>query len=109
MSEPPNPGKQSPELGSQSLFSPKILEAVPDAMVAVDHDGKILHVNAQAEALFGYSRDALIGQPIELLVPERYRGRHQAHRVDYVEDRRSGAWEPVSISTDDDRMARGFR
>ncbi len=52
-------------------------------MIAVDGEGKILHVNAQSEAMFGYARDALIGQRIELLVPERYRGRHQGHRADY--------------------------
>jgi PAS domain S-box-containing protein len=63
-------------------------------MIAVDGEGKILHVNAQTEAMFGYSRDALIGQRIELLVPERYRGRHEGHRADYGDQpkiRRMGA------------------
>ncbi len=80
--------------GPQSLFSSNLLEAVPDAMIAVEGDGKILHVNAQAEAMFGFSRDELIGQRIELLVPERYRGRHEGHRADYGEQpkvRRMGA------------------
>src|ERR1700758_2663033 len=75
-------GKSS-KSGPQSLFSSNLLEAVPDAMIAVDGDGKILHVNAQTEAMFGYSRDALVGQRIKLLVPERYRGRHEGHRADY--------------------------
>jgi PAS domain S-box-containing protein len=59
-----------------------LLEAAPDAMVIVDRD-RIVLVNAQAEKLFGYSRDELLGQPVELLVPERLRGRHVAHRVGY--------------------------
>lgn len=77
-------GQRSGETAYGSLFSPKILEAIPDAAIAVDRDGKILHVNAQTEVMFGYSREELIGQPIEVLVPERYRGRHQGHRGDYV-------------------------
>ena len=86
-------GKSS-KSGPQSLLSSNLLEAVPDAMIAVDGDGKILHVNAQTEALFGYSREELIGKRIELLVPERYRGRHEGHRADYGEQpkiRRMGA------------------
>jgi PAS domain S-box-containing protein len=75
-------GKSSKQ-GPHSVLSSNLLEAVPDAMIAVDGDGKILHVNAQTEAMFGYSRDKLIGQRIELLVPERYRGRHEGHRADY--------------------------
>src|SRR5579871_3663586 len=75
-------GKSS-NTSHQGLLSSNLLEAVPDAMIAVDGDGKILHVNAQTEAMFGYSRDKLIGQRIELLVPERYRGRHEGHRADY--------------------------
>ncbi len=99
MPESPQRGKKSTtgkssKSGPQSLFSPNLLEAVPDAMIAVDGDGKILHVNAQTEAMFGYSRDKLIGQRIELLVPERYRGRHEGHRADYGDQpkiRRMGA------------------
>ena len=99
MPESPQRGKKSTtgkssKSGPQSLFSSNLLEAVPDAMIAVDRDGNILHVNAQSEAMFGYSRDALIGQRIELLVPERYRGRHEGHRADYGEQpkvRRMGA------------------
>ncbi len=99
MPESPQRGKKSTtgkssKSGPQSLFSSNLLEAVPDAMIAVDRDGEILHVNAQSEAMFGYSRDALVGRRIELLVPERYRGRHEGHRADYAEQpkiRRMGA------------------
>src|SRR2546428_178860 len=46
-----------------------LLEAAPDAIIIVDHDGKIVLVNTQTEKLFGYSRTDLLGQPIEILVP----------------------------------------
>jgi len=60
-----------------------LLEAAPDAMVIVDADGRIVLVNAQTETLFGYSRQELLGNPVEILVPERLRERHPGHRRDY--------------------------
>lgn len=68
---------------------PSFLEAAPDAMVVVGQDGRIELVNRQAEMLFGYSRDELIGQPVEVLIPERYRGRHPEHRSRYFADPRA--------------------
>ena len=65
-----------------------LLEAVPDAMVCVDADGRIALVNAQTERLFGYGRDELIGQPVEILVPDPVRGLHPAHRAGYMADPR---------------------
>ena len=53
-----------------------LLEAVPDAIVVVDQSGTIVLVNAQAETLFGYRRDELIGQLAEILVSEHFRGQH---------------------------------
>jgi PAS domain S-box-containing protein len=61
-----------------------LLNAAPDAMVTVDGDGRMLLVNAQTEKLFGYDRAELIGQPVELLLPERYREHHAGHRADYA-------------------------
>ena len=66
-----------------------LLDAAPDAMVLVDADGRIVLVNGEAERLLGYRRDELIGRPIELLVPERLRGNHPAHRAGYGADPRT--------------------
>src|SRR5712691_1392361 len=63
-----------------------LLEAAPDAMVCVDASGRIEVVNAQAERLFGYARDELIGQPVEILVPDQVRPVHPGHRAGYVAD-----------------------
>ncbi|WP_375542077.1 PAS domain S-box protein [Paraburkholderia sp. CNPSo 3274] len=61
----------------------QVVEAAPNAMVMVDQDGRIVLVNAQTEKLFGYPRNELIGQSIEALVPERFRGRHPEYRVSF--------------------------
>jgi PAS domain S-box-containing protein len=61
-----------------------LLEAVPDALVGVDHAGVIRFVNRQTELLFGYDRGDLIGAPLETLVPESLRPIHEVHREGYV-------------------------
>ncbi|MEJ7597583.1 MAG: PAS domain S-box protein [Kofleriaceae bacterium] len=65
-----------------------LLEGAPDAVVLVNDRGMIVLVNGQTERLFGYSRAALIGQPVEMLIPERYRERDPEHRGGYFADPR---------------------
>ena len=57
-----------------------LLEAAPDAMVIADRNGQIVLVNSQTQQLFGYRREELLGKLVEMLVPERYRAKHPAHR-----------------------------
>jgi PAS domain S-box-containing protein len=60
-----------------------LLDAAPDASVIVDKQGLIVRVNTQAEWQFGYAREELLGRPVELLLPERFRGSHVRHRASY--------------------------
>ncbi len=57
-----------------------LLEAAPDGILIADSDGTILVVNEQVETLFGYKRNELVGQSVELLVPEQLRGLHTKQR-----------------------------
>jgi PAS domain S-box-containing protein len=98
---------------AEILLSNDLLEALPDAIVAVDRDGVIVQLNSQTQALFGYERDELIGQRVEILVPESYRHEHHHHRenfaktpktrrmganIDLYGRRRDGSEFPVEIS-----------
>ena len=62
----------------------ELLESAPDAMVIVNQAGVIVLVNAQTERMFGYPRHELLGQPVEVLVPSRYRRPHVSHRHGYT-------------------------
>jgi len=98
---------------AEVVLSTDLLEALPDAIVAVNREGTIVQVNSQAQELFGYDRDELIGQKVEVLVPESYRGQHHHHRqifaqtpktrrmgadLDLYGRRRNGSVFPVEIS-----------
>lgn len=64
----------------------QVIEGAPNGMVLVDHEGKIVLVNAQIEKSFGYKRDELLGEPVEILVPARFRTHHPAYRDGFIAD-----------------------
>ncbi len=77
----------SGDVTSDAYFK-NLLESAPDAMVIVNSEGKIEIVNSQTERMFGYPRAELIGQDLEMLLPERYRARHREHRKVFLESPR---------------------
>ncbi|OFA05689.1 response regulator [Duganella sp. HH101] len=72
-----------------------LVEFAPNAIVVVGVDGRIETFNREGERYFGYQRDAVLGQPLEMLVPERLRGQHAGHRVKFFAERLSA--EPVRM------------
>ena len=102
-----------------------VLESAPDAMLIVNQQGEIQIANAATETLFGYRREELVGRPVEMLIPERYRDRHPRHHAQFIAEhrtrpmsaglqlsgrRKDGVEFPVEISlspleTEDGRLA----
>ena len=78
----PNAAPKLPAGRAERLFL-GFLEAAPDAIVIIDWEGIIVQVNGQAEKLFGYRREELIGRPLEMLMPDRFRGAHIGQRRAY--------------------------
>jgi PAS domain S-box-containing protein len=78
------PNKHATTAAPESFYR-SLLEAAPDAMIVVDGDGRIAIANAEAEKMFRYSREKLLGEYIEILLPERYRNRHTGQRHDFVD------------------------
>ena len=64
----------------------RVVEWAPTAMVMVDREGRIVLINAQAERVFGYPREELLGQLVEKLIPEQFSGHHPAYRTGFLAD-----------------------
>lgn len=67
------------------------VESSPNAMVMIDKDGQIVLVNAETERIFGYSREELLGRPVEMLIPERFRQAHPLQREHFLRKPRARA------------------
>jgi methyl-accepting chemotaxis protein len=67
----------------------QVVEAAPIGFVAIDREGIIQLVNSQVEKLFGYRREELLGQPVEMLLPQRFRANHPGHRTGFFADPRA--------------------
>jgi PAS domain S-box-containing protein len=102
----------------------QLLDAAPDAIIEVDQEGKIVLLNKVTEDLFGYGRGELLGRPVEVLIPQDHRHRHQGHRDDYWANpsrrpmgggltlkgqRKDGSQFPVEISLSPVQFEDGFR
>ena len=100
----------------------QVVESAPNAMVMINQRGVIEMVNAQAERVFGFARDEMLGQSIEMLVPERFRGNHPNLRGSFFHDpesrpmgagrdlyglKKDGSEFPVEIGLEPDRNRRG--
>jgi PAS domain S-box-containing protein len=101
------------QLGASETMFQGLLESAPDPIVIVNRHGRIVLVNTQAEKVFGYDREELLGQPVEILIPERFHSKHVGYRAGYAENphtrpmgigldlsarRRDGTEFPVEIS-----------
>jgi PAS domain S-box-containing protein len=117
---PSDPGPVE-ALHEESFFR-DLVEGAPDGVVVLS-EGRIVYVNVRTEKLFGYTRDELLGQPVETLIPERLRGKHRDHRHAYLQDprhrpmgagldvtgrRKDGTEFPIEMSLSPVETARGL-
>jgi len=102
----------------------ELLDAAPDAIMQVDAEGRIILLNRVTEAMFGYTRDELLGKPVEVLIPAHLHQAHTGHRAQYREHpttrsmgsglsleaiRKDGSQFPVEISLSPSDSEEGFR
>lgn len=102
----------------------ELLEAAPDAIIEVDHEGRIVLMNRVTEETFGYTRHELLGQCVDVLLPDQLRGSHAGHRAEFEADpvtrpmgmgrvlhgrRKDGSSVPVEISLSPVKSKEGFR
>lgn len=80
----------------------QVVEASNTAIIVADQHGRMVLVNAQTEKTFGHSRAELLDQPVEMLIPERFRGQHPKHRTDFLRN-------PAAKSMGEDRQLYGLR
>ncbi len=73
----------------------EILDAAPDAILQVDQEGRIILLNRATESMFRYDRAELLGEPVELLIPQEVRGRHHSHRSKY---QNSASVRPMGVN-----------
>ena len=76
------------EKDSSEAYFRMLLESAPDAMIIIDDQGKIAIANGQSEKMFGYERQEMLGQPVEMLLPERLQESHVGHREGFSENPR---------------------
>ncbi|MGA8294837.1 MAG: PAS domain-containing protein [Rhodoplanes sp.] len=86
-----------------------LFEAAPNGMIVIDQAGAIVFINAQTEKLFGYSRGELVGQAVELLLPERFRATHAALRDQFGKNPQPRPMGQDATSADAARTAASFR
>jgi PAS domain S-box-containing protein len=105
--------RQAAEASRSEALTRALLESAPDAMVIADAEGQIQLLNAEAERLFGYEREELVGRPVEVLIPDRWRASHRDQRAAFSDSprvrsmhsgldlwgrRKNGTEVPVEIS-----------
>ena len=71
-------------IGESEQTLRSLFEFAPDAILVLDREGRILRVNGQAERIFGYQREEMVGQSVEVLMPGRFRDRHVEHLASYM-------------------------
>jgi len=82
--------EQSEALARSQRLATVLIESLPNAVLAISQGGRIMRINAAAEAMFGYARNDIAGQPVEILIPSAARDAHRAMRENFVLPERSG-------------------